>query len=286
MAKATIGLDHVGVVARALDPLADTFRKLGFTIAPRCALMSTDGGGPKPLDQINDHIVLGEGYVELTAMTKPSPAHHLAPFLARYEGLHIAAFGCENADETHAELTARGIPLTPVMGAAREVDYPGAKGIALFRWFKVGDEAAPEGLYCFVQHLTRELVMRPELASHANGALTLRGITVCPVDVGTAVARHERLFDRIARRLGLTHRVELEPGFVDIVAAEDLRGLFPGALPPAQPSLAALTFDVDDPAATAEALEAAGIKPRVTGQTVWVRAADAGGVIVAFEPRD
>jgi 4-hydroxyphenylpyruvate dioxygenase-like putative hemolysin len=147
-------IDHAVVAVRDLDAAAASFAALGFTLTPR---------GHHSIGSHNHCIMLGSTYIELLV----SPVAH--PWLDYYrafgEGLAAIALSTGDADATYSRLKHQGA--RPPMDLSRPVEG----GIARFRLVQI--EGSPQ--LFFVQHLTRELVWRPEWQTHANGASELIG---------------------------------------------------------------------------------------------------------------
>jgi 4-hydroxyphenylpyruvate dioxygenase-like putative hemolysin len=145
-------IDHAVIAVRDLDAAATGFKKLGFTLTPR---------GHHSIGSHNHCIMLGTTYIELLV----APVAH--PWLDYYrafgEGLAAIALSTDDADATYAQLKGKGA--RPPMDLSR----PAEGGVAKFRLVQI--EGSPQVF--FVQHLTRELVWRPEWQSHANGAREL-----------------------------------------------------------------------------------------------------------------
>ena len=82
-------LDHVGFVVSDLGRLVAAMRRLGFSITEPRELMRVDPatGERVSLHQQSCHAVFGTGYVELSAVPSDDPAHHLAAWRARGDGL-------------------------------------------------------------------------------------------------------------------------------------------------------------------------------------------------------
>ena len=79
-------LDHVGVGARDLAPLAAAYERLGFTLTPVARHRGKATG--------NRCVMLQHGYLELIALIDPSiPDNGCHAQLERYAGLHIIALG-------------------------------------------------------------------------------------------------------------------------------------------------------------------------------------------------
>jgi hypothetical protein len=112
--------------------------------------------------------MLGSTYLELL---EPAGEHpwlaYYREFVARGDGLAAIAFATSDADASYRDLVAQGVPAQPPMDLARPVDVPGEPRTARFRLVQV----SPAKFFC--QHLTRELLWRPEWQAHANGAREL-----------------------------------------------------------------------------------------------------------------
>lgn len=154
-----LGIDHAVIGVRDLDAAAASFRELGFTLTPR---------GTHSIGSQNHCIMFGSTYIELLA----APVSH--PWLDYYrsfgEGLAAIALAAADADAAYRELQRVGAK--PPM----ELSRPAAGGVARFRLMQI--EGAPQVF--LVQHLTRELVWRPEWQKHANGAAELIAVALAP----------------------------------------------------------------------------------------------------------
>ena len=145
------------IAVRDLDAAASEFKKLGFTLTPR---------GHHSIGSQNHCIMLGTTYLELLV----APVAH--PWLDYYrsfgEGLAAIALSTSDADATFAQLKSKGA--RPPMDLSRPVEG----GVARFRLVQI--DGSPQVF--FVQHLTRELVWRPDWQSHANGARELARVSL------------------------------------------------------------------------------------------------------------
>lgn len=145
------------IAVRDLDAAAAQFTGLGFTLTPR---------GHHSIGSRNHCIMLGTTYIELLV----APIAH--PWLDYYrafgEGLAAIAFSTSDAHATYAELKGQGA--RPPMDLSR----PAEGGVAKFRLVQIG--GSPQVF--FVQHLTPELVWRPEWQLHANGARELAHVSL------------------------------------------------------------------------------------------------------------
>jgi 4-hydroxyphenylpyruvate dioxygenase-like putative hemolysin len=145
-------IDHVVIAVRDLNAAAANFSALGFTLTPR---------GHHSIGSENHCIMLGSTYIEL--LVAPVAHAWLDYYRSFGEGLAAIALATSDADATYELLRGKGAK--PPMDLSRPADG----GVARFRLVQV--ENSPQVF--FVQHLTRELVWRPEWQAHANGALEL-----------------------------------------------------------------------------------------------------------------
>jgi catechol 2,3-dioxygenase-like lactoylglutathione lyase family enzyme len=150
-----LAIDHAVIAVRDLDRAAESFARLGFTLTPR---------GFHSIGSQNHCIMLRSNYIELLAAPVAHPwLDYYRAFLARDEGLAAIAFATDDADATYAQLKQAGAPAKPPMDLSRPVEG----GIARFRLVQSEDTRF------YVQHLTPQLVWRPQWQAHANGSSEL-----------------------------------------------------------------------------------------------------------------
>ncbi len=195
-------LDHVGFVGTDLARLEASMRSLGFTTTAPRDLMRLDAatGALVPLQQQSCHAVFAAGYLELSAVLTDDPAHHLAAYRARGDGLHILALGSPDPDADWQRCRSAGLDCSTPAAASRRIDYGTRHGEARFRWFMLQPQASPEGLLCLVRNETPDLVFQPEVTRHDNGALAL-----CEVIVGASAPAE------VAARYAIVTGVEPQP---------------------------------------------------------------------------
>ena len=147
------------VAVRDLDTAAAGFRQLGFTLTPR---------GYHSIGSQNHCIMLASTYIELLAVPAPHPwLDYYREFLRTGDGLAAIALRTPDADVAYEALRARGVAAKAPMDLSRPVEG----GVARFRLVQIEDVS--NVFVC--QHLTPELVWRPEWQRHANGATELVG---------------------------------------------------------------------------------------------------------------
>jgi Glyoxalase-like domain len=191
-------LDHAGVVGRDMATLRSAWQRLGFApTAPRELMAGQPGHSDyRSLGQSSCHIVLERGYIELSAVHGRDPAHHLAPWSARGDGLQIVAFGAEDIDAQQQACQFAALPVTATSLASRRIEYGERHGDARFRWFMVHAAATPEALVCYVRNETPELVYQAAVQRHPNGAQALIGLRAVVSDLKSARARWSKMLSR------------------------------------------------------------------------------------------
>jgi len=280
----TACLDHVGLVGRDIGAMTAAYRRLGFAPTPPQPLMGRDPatGVAVSLQQTSAHLVLESGYIELSAVHTDSPDHHLATWLARREGMHILAFGVEDIRAAHDRCAAGGLAPRPIAQASRLIAYGGRHGEARFEWFMLEPESSPEGLVCFVRHVTPELVFQPAVQRHPNGALALEGMYLVATDPPGLAQRLAAMTAGTWRAVPDGARVEVARGWLECLDPEALQRRFPGSAAPACPSMAGLSVRTRDLAVAARCLAATGVRAREDGRRLWVEARDCAGCLFEF----
>lgn len=238
-------LDHVVVDVRdRMDEAAAAYRALGFQLTPR---------GYHTLGSMNHLAMFATDYLELLGFGEAGAARpELAPFPVGLNGL---VFKTDDADAIHAHAAAAGLPILPVQKFSRPVELAGRKQDATFRTTRLDPAKIAMGRVYFCEHLTPELVWRPEWQSHPNGAKTISRVVVATAEPRRTAGLFRDLFGAVAVSEGGarctvaagTARVELATPqavameFADADAEPSGRGEY----------LAALEFTVASLAATA-----------------------------------
>jgi hypothetical protein len=176
-------IDHVVVdVGDRLEEAARKYRALGFNLTAR---------ERHSLGSSNHLAVFDPDYIELL-----SPGSGGRPDLAGYPvGLNGLVFALQEAEALHEDLRARGVPVQPVQHFSRTVDLPeGRKGEARFNVIRLEPRAVFDGRAYFCEHLTPELIWRPEWQVHPNGSLALERIAFSARDPNLVADNLDRMF--------------------------------------------------------------------------------------------
>ncbi len=213
---AALGLDHVGIVGADLDELARTFAGLGFCLTP----YATHASGRTA----NRCVMLRDGYLELISTVPGRSSATLERFLARGPGAHI--FALEVADEGAAldRLRRSGLAGTPSL-TSRAAGLDGTQA----RFALIAPPDTPEGRMLLIRHFTPELLWRPDVVRHSNGATGLHEVVYSSGAPAETMSRLSRLAGRPAEPdlLG-GYRIPLARGCVRILPPAAAMVMFPG----------------------------------------------------------
>ncbi|HEV2675743.1 MAG TPA: VOC family protein [Aliidongia sp.] len=188
MAHGILGIDHTLVGVADLDQAAMAWTKLGFTLSPR--------GRHIGWGTANYCVMFERDYIELLGILDPTQfVNGLDGFLAkRGEGLMGFAYASADNAATRESLVAAGLAASEPKDLARQLELPEGTALPRFKLVFLAPETAP-GVASFVtEHLTPELLRRPEWLVHANGAVGLKGLTIAIDDPVALVPAYERLF--------------------------------------------------------------------------------------------
>lgn len=248
-------LDHVGICARDAPPLWAAYERLGFQLTP-IAQQSGRRAPGAPVELLatgNRCAMLREGYVELLAILEPARFDNgLGRLLARYTGMHIVAFGIDDAETELARLKRAGIDLPGVAHLERPVDKPDGPR-ARFSRLPLPD--APEGRLQLIQHHTPELMWQERWLDHPNRAVALDSVILAVQRPAETAAGLSRLTGRpLEPDPAGGYRLPLPQGRVRILPPEALAAVLPGVVAPTLPYLAGFVLRTDDGNATARRL--------------------------------
>lgn len=234
-------IDHVVIdVGDRLDEAARLYRGLGFSLTEPAQ---------HSLGSCNQLCVFGRDYLELL-----SPGSGSRPDLAGFPvGLNGLVFALKGADAVHDELRARGIAVQPVQRFSRNVDLPGgARGEARFNVIRVEPRTVFDGRVYFCEHVTPEMIWRPEWQAHPNGAIALARIALSARFPDAIAESFDRMFGagavERAARSDSPHVLRSSEAAVEIWPRDTLARLLDVAMP--------------DPAGRADHIALLGIRVR------------------------
>ena len=277
-----LDLDHVGIAVRDLDAAAAQFRRLGFRLTDRGyhTLPPPSEGAPRPRAGTANHCAMLErGYLELIGISDPAYGGRLKQDIERYQGLHIVAFGTRDAAAAARAMRIRGLAIGDSRPLERPIEEPdGSSQLARFEIVDFPRDLVSEGHFFAIRHLTRDLLWKPALLAHPNGARSLESLTI-------AVADPADFRKRLASCLGVEPDAggafALAAGRVAIVDAAWLAGHVPAGAPPL-PYIAGISIGVADIVRTADLLATSGVPFEPRGSSVWVAPSEACGAFIEF----
>jgi hypothetical protein len=232
-----IFLDHVGHFVRDPAAAGRALRRLGFRATPVSIQVNPDpGGGERPTGTGNITVMFHRGYVEALFKTADTPlGRELDSALARYAGVHLAAFAVSDAAAAHRRLQASGFRVRPLVEMQRPVETVEGPDVAAFTIARVEPGQMAEGRIQILTHRTERTVWQPRWLDHPNGAMGLIDVVIVSRDSEETVGRFSRFLDRPAASNAYGHTVTLDRGRVQIVAPDAFAGLVPELAVPSLP---------------------------------------------------
>ena len=276
-------LDHVGIAVADLDTAAAKFRRLGFQLTPRGyhTLPPPAPGAERPRVGTGNHCaMLRRGYLELIGVTDPVYRGRLSADIARYEGLHVIAFGTKDAAVAASALRGGGFEVTGPRTLERPIDEGGKTQVARFEIVDFPEGSLPEGHFFAIRHLTPDLLWKRPLLDHSNGVVNLETLTIAVADPADFARRIGSILSvaPVARE-GFV--LALKAGRLHIVDGRWIAANLPGKTPDL-PYIAGIGLSVTDVDKTANLLAQNGVGYQRKPGAVTVSPAHACGAFIEF----
>jgi catechol 2,3-dioxygenase-like lactoylglutathione lyase family enzyme len=277
------GIDHTVLAVADLEAARTNWQKLGFTLTPRGRHIGWATG--------NYCVMFPRNYHELLGIAEPGGYTAGVEDLLKTkgEGVHKLAFGTDDATAAATELKASGLNPSEPQSLKRELELPGGTVLPAFTLVHLPPEATPQLSAFLCQHLTPDLLRRPEWLVHPNGAEHIRGVIVAVDDPAALELDYETLAGAgHAVRTDRMVAVRIGSETILFVTPDDLDTLFPDIdhAPRQTPYVAGLSFRVHNPEAAAAYFKAAGVvHARSLDGTVLVPAEAANGCFLEFSSR-
>jgi catechol 2,3-dioxygenase-like lactoylglutathione lyase family enzyme len=246
-------LDHPVIASRDLDDARVTYARLGFTIAPRGTHIEWGTG--------NLCIMFPDDYVEIRGIVDPARfTMNLDQHLDQYgEGLMGVAFRTDDVESSYSEMVDHGIQVAEPRRLTRNMHV------------------------VVLQHLTPELIRRPDFLKHPNTCIGVNSIVGMIDDAGRVAAKLALLIgeDSVTKDNNGV-RLNMPTGqYIDLLLPHAYRTRF-GSLP-ASPRLGAMTLRVADLSRAKAILIGNGVRfDEVDDGRVRIGPDDACGVILEF----
>jgi Glyoxalase-like domain len=236
-----IFLDHVAHFVADPEGAGRALARAGFAPTPVSVQVNPDptGGPPRPTGTGNVTCMLDRGYLEILFKTSDTPlSRELDVALARYRGVHLAAFAVADADAMHARLGQAGFQTRPPVKMQRPVGTITGEDVAAFSVVRLMPGEMPEGRIQALTHHTEHTVWQPRWLEHQNGARGLIDIVIAEADAEEAAGRFRRFLGRGSKAGRFGPAFQLDRGRVQLVSAASLGELFPRLAAPEPPFMA------------------------------------------------
>ena len=280
-----IVLDHIAHWIPDLAAGAADLERLGFRLTPYTEhTHSPAPGAPvEPAGTANHCIMLREGYLEILAATKDtSLAKEIRARIARHVGVHLAAFGVNDAAAERERLVEQGFAQRPLVALKRATTLAdGAEATLRFTVVRPQPGLLPEGRVQFLSQDTPELVWEQRWLEQPNGAQALTDLLLCVDDVDECARRYARYLRTDSQAMHDGAVLRFQRGTLSILTPAAVRASMPRVQPDPAPCMAGYALRVADLAATRGWLEQAGFacEQSANGALVLAMPASLGGVV-------
>ena len=181
-------IDHPVIAAGDLDAARAAYTKLGFTVPPRGSHVEWGTG--------NLCIMFPDDYLEIRGIIDASRfTMHLDAHLEQFgDGLMGIAFGTSDVRVSHDAATEHGIEAGKIRHLTRNFEHPDGWTQPSFDLFAPAADDI-EGLMhvVIIQHLTPELIRRPEFLVHRNGCVGVDSMAGTIYDVESCATKMRHL---------------------------------------------------------------------------------------------
>jgi hypothetical protein len=263
-----IFLDHAGHFVPDHEAASHAFVRCGFAPTPVSVQVNPDG---MLTGTGNVCAMFACGYIEVLFKTADTLlAAELDLSMARYRGVHLAAFAVADAARAHARLEAAGFALRPLVNMQRPVDTETGPATAAFTVARVERGAMAEGRIQILAHHTEETVWQERWLAHPNGARALANVVIVVSDVEEAAARFARFTGRDATPTRSGQVIALDRGRVDLVTRAAFESGLPEIAIPGLPFIGAYGVVVTSLDAAETFVSRAGLRTRRAGDCLVV----------------
>ena len=275
MAHFISGVDHALIAVRQLDAAAADFARLGFAVSPK--------GGHAEWGTANYCIMFPDDYLELISPAGAGPgSEKLERFLAAKGGAVMGvALASQNAEGSYQGLLKAGVAASAPAPLSRRLETPEGEATPRFTLVDLPEGTLPDLPSFICQHLTPDLLRRPQWLDHPNSAQAIQSITVVSDNPGAAMAAYDKVFGLFSSTpTDEMVTVHTGSGMIFLVTPDGFDHLHPDLdmNPPAAPSVAALCLRVASLDRAAEALKAGGVGFKRKGRHIAVDPEDSLGI--------
>jgi len=181
-------IDHPVVAVNDLDQAREIYERLGFTVPPRGSHIEWGTG--------NLCIMFPHDYLEVRGSIDASRfTMHLDSHLDNFgEGLMGVAFGTADVASSYREAVKHGVDAGELRRLTRNFEHPEGWTQPSFELFAPA-AADIEGLMhvVVIEHLTPELIRRPDFLEHANGCTGVVSMAGTIYNIDDCASKMQRL---------------------------------------------------------------------------------------------
>ncbi len=283
MHNGILSIDHPFIAVNSMEESRKVYEKLGFTVPPRGSHIEWGTG--------NWCIMFADDYLELRGIINPEKfTVNLDKTLAQYgEGLAGVAFGTNSAQGNYDEMVKNGITPKPLRALSRNFELEEGWVTPKFSLCFPKEEDITGLLHVVCcQHLTPELMRKPQYLQHPNTAIGVISMTGRIADADAVEKAQIKLLGHEAvTRIGNNIRLTLPSGqYIDLLAAQDygqIYGKDSKSVANEDTYLGAIRLKVADIQATQQALSNNKVAFTVLADNlIRVKASEACGVMIEF----
>jgi hypothetical protein len=268
-----IFLDHLGHFVRSAETASRALERAGFAPTPASIQVNPEVAvGTRLTGTGNVTAMFGRGYIEVLFKTADTVlGREFDAALARYAGVHLAAFAVADAERAHERLAAGGFRVRPLAKMQRPVETEAGDDIAAFTIARVEPGVMKEGRIQMLTHHTEAAVWQPRWLSHPNSASALIDVIIAVADVDEAAVRFARFTGRTAHPVSGGAMLHLDRGGVLLVTHDALTALLPEVAATTLPFMAGYALGVRSLAAVEAAIEGGDLEWRVFEEGIAAR---------------
>ena len=276
-------IDHPVVAVSDMEASRKVYEKLGFLVPPRGSHVEWGTG--------NWCIMFEDDYLELRGILDPERyTINLDSVLEQFgEGLMGVAFGTDSAEENHNEMVKNGLNPKELKYLGRNFELPEGWVQPRFALCFPNDEDITGLMHVVLcQHLTPELIRKPEYLIHPNRVVGVDSMWGVIEDIDQVESAQQRLLgkeavQRVGEGLLLTTPSDQT---IHLLSKDEYEKRFGDLSKPApngeKTYLGAITLKVDDLTKTKQCLENNNIPFEHSDDEIQVAADFTCGVVMTF----
>ena len=269
-----IFLDHVAHFVRGADAASRALARAGFAPTPPSIQVNPDVAvGTQLTGTGNVTAMFARGYIEVLFKTADTVlGREFDALLARYAGIHLAAFAVADAHSARERLAGSDFRVRPLVKMQRPVETAAGDDVAAFTIARVEPDVMPEGRIQMLTHHTEAAIWQPRWLNHPNTAIGLIDVVIAVEDVQEAAARFSRFTGRAATPMSGAALIRLDRGGIYLIAHDRAAEKLPEVPATTLPYILGYALRVQSLAAAEAAVASADLEWR----------AIEGGLVVCF----